>query len=247
MSSPSASPEQTAQLTSALTSLGFVQDSPLRWRREVVGRSWVLTLAPQRRTRHYDPVRITYTQGWRLRLDVTTHVPVRAYTVVSGFAANGLVRRIYAFRRLEVVPLSTDGGAFTMVTSDAGWLRQLLATPDALRAIDALTESRSGSGQSSSVYFEPNSLHYASPLLQLDDVTAARLEGPVAALETLARAAEGVPPPTRPVQVTAFGRWLTAHPIAAAGLLVVGAVAVLGAISLVMLGAAIAVLLLRRG
>jgi len=246
VSNPSASPEQYPQLTSALTLLGFVQDTPIRWRREVGGRSWMLTLLPQRRTRHYGTVRRTYTQGWRVRLDVTTHVPVRAYTAVSGFAANGLVRRIYAFRRLECVPLSTDGGTFTMVTSDAGWLRQLLATPDALQAIDAL-ESRSGLGQSSSVYFEPNSLHYASPLLQLDDVTASRLEGPVAALEALARAAETVPPPTRPVQETAFSRWMTAHPTAAAGLFLVGAIAVLGAISLVIGGAAIAVLLRARG
>lgn len=246
MSTPSLPAADAPDASAIFQALGFTRQSGGPWRRESGGRTWRLSFMPQRRTKYYGEVRTRHTQGWRLRVDTTTSVPVRAYAVRRGLAQNGLMRRVYRWRRFEHVPLPSPAGSFEMVTSDADWMRRLLAAPDAFAAFADLAEYREQAGQAASVYFDPQSLHYASPLWQASDLTAERVTAVLASLESLAAAADRLPPPARPSHLNAVERLAAAHPWLGAVAFLVTAMAVLGGLGLVLVAVAIGALLLLR-
>jgi len=237
MSTESSDGSRVASPATTFESLGFVHEGGVKWRRDADGRTWRLTFMPQRRTKYSGEVRIINAQGWRLRIDTTTSAMVRAYAVRRSVAQNGLLRRIHRFRRLEHVPLAAPADAFVMVTSDAAWTRQLLASPEVLAAFSGLAEYRQAAGASASVYFDPASMHYASPLLQVDDVTTDRVASTLNGLMTLARAADRLPPPALPSTLNAAERLMRDHPyMVVIGFFAVGlAVLALGSLVLMVL------------
>lgn len=204
----------------ALSGLGFAREgySP-RWRCDHDGRSWTARFSRDRRTRYAGEVRARFTLGYRLRVDVTTSVKARFYLVLRSFASSGLVRRIYRWRRLEVLPDSPAGlPDFVTVANDGVWAARLLADAAASGNLVVLSEVREGAGASASVYLEPGSLHYASPRLQPADVTPERVTWAVERLTELVRAAEALPAPERPATIGPLQVLAKAHP----GLLAVG-------------------------
>lgn len=246
MSTPSSPGPGANDPAAIFQALGFTRHAGVQWRRASDGRTWRLSFLPQRRTRYYGEVRARHTQGWRLRVDTTTTVPVRAYAVRRGLARNGVMRRIHRWRGFQHVPLSAPADRFEMVTSDADWVRRLLAAPDTFAAFAGLAEYREQAGQAASVYFDPQSLHYASPLWQPSDLTAERLTAVLASLEILAAAADGLPPPARPSHLNGVERLAAAHPWLGAVTFLVTAMAVLGGLGLVFVAVAIGALLWFR-
>lgn len=232
----SGTPEERVART--LEPLGFVRrDGRHQWQREADGRSWRVSFGPQNRTRYYGELRTRQIQGWRLRIDITTRVMVRAYVVRAGIASHGVMRWFYRWRRFEHVPVPHGADGFEVVTSDAGWVEPLLREPAALQAFTALAEFRTGAGDAASVYFEPGGLHYASPLLQAVEVQAPRLVETIERLTVLAREADRQPPSARPVRLTAAERFLREQPYLVAIGFFVGVLALLagGALFLMLL------------
>ncbi|MEZ5421379.1 MAG: hypothetical protein R2708_29125 [Vicinamibacterales bacterium] len=244
--SPPSLPPPGAGAPAIFEALGFTPHSGGQWRRESDGRTWRLSFRPQRRTKYYGEVRTRQTQGWRLRVDTTTSVPVRAYAVRRGLAQNGLMRRIYRWRGFQHLPLSAPADRFEMITSDAEWVRRLLAAPDTFAAFAALAEYREQAGQAASVYFDPQSLHYASPLWQPSDLTSERVTAVLGGLESLAAAADRLPPPARPSRLTAVETLLRANPWMAAVAYFAIAMAVLGGLGLGLVALAIGAIMLLR-
>lgn len=214
-----------------LSGLGFAREGYTpRWRSERDGRSWSVRFSRDRRTRYAGEVRARFTLGYRLRIDLTTSVRTRLYLVLRSFASGGLVRRIYRWRRLEVLPESPAGlHDLVAVANDPVWGTRLLADPTARGNLAVLSEVREGAGASASVYFEPGSLHYASPRLQPPDVTPDRVTWVVERLTELARTTENLPAPERPATLGRFEKLAKAHP----ALLAVGLLAGLMATTLI--------------
>lgn len=214
-----------------LGGLGFVPDGQAgRWRSDRDGRSWTARLSRDQRTKYAGEVRYRRTLGYRLRIDVTTSVKARLYLVKQGFTTSGLIRRIYRWRRLEVLPRGLPGlPEFVPVTRNPDWARRLLADPVASQAAAALSEYRAEAGAAASVYFEPGTLYYASPRLQPQDATVERLTWTVERLSELVRAAERLPAPERPAALNRVEVFAKANPALAA----VGCLFAFGAISTV--------------
>lgn len=220
-----------ARISQVLAQLQFVQGRDGgQWLRVQDGRSWTATFSPQRRTQyHYDAVRTTRIQGYRLRIEVTTSVMVRAFMVRSDITSNTLVRWIYRLKGYQTVPITHPRMAvFRMVTGDPGWVGQLLRKSAPSQALAALAEFREQAGQAASVYFQPGRLHYASPLLGADEVQASRLVKTVSNLTTLVREAESLPPPTRPARLSRMEVYAREHRFIMAAGILAGGVAVVG-------------------
>jgi hypothetical protein len=237
-----------ARLEEALRGLGFAPArAPGKWSGRYDGRDWTVHVSPQRRTYCRGEIRTRVTQGYRLRINAGTVVPMRAYFVESRFADVGLVRMIYRWRRFASFPLEIEGlEPFRGVASDADWLRSLLAEPRAAASLLELVEHRERHGDSASVYFDPEQLSYCSPLLAADAIDAPRTLRCIDALVFLAREAEKLPPPAQPARLSAFERYGRAHPALAALLFFAAVLGALAILTLLGVAAVFSVLLLTR-
>jgi hypothetical protein len=239
--------EACARVDEALRGLGFKPAGALgTWSGHHDGRDWTVHVSPQRRTHYRGDVRNRVTQGYRLRINAGTGVPVRAYFVESRFADFGLVRMIYRWRRFTSFPLQIAGlETFRGVTCDAVWLRSLLSEPRAAASLLELVEHRENHGQSASVYFDPGALSYCSPLWAAAAIDAPNTLRRLDALIFLAREAERIAPPSQPARLSAFERYGKANPMVTALLFFAGALGVL--VMLGTLGVAAVLALTRAG
>lgn len=235
--------EAHARIGTALGHVGMTDTvaQGAAWTGRHAGRAWMLRLDLQTRTRHGGGVRTREFQGCRLRIEASTKAPVRAYVVPRGFAANALVRLVYRLRRFEVVPMGLHGlSRFSAVTRDADWWRALLSRPRSSSALAALADHREQPGASASVYFEPEALHFTSPLWQADEVQPERVAAILEALATLAHEAEQAPAPAKPARRTRWEAYARSNPTVVVLLLL--AALVLGSMLVVTLPVWVAVL-----
>ena len=199
-----------ADVDASLTSLGFTRSTTLaqvKWRGETHNRACLISIAPRKRTRHSGGVRGSELLGYVLRIDLGIAVSVRLLFVRSAFAHSAIVRWVYRLRRQKViaeVPAALQG--FCGVTTDPDWSRRLLLDPDAIAATASLLRQDAKPDFAGSVYFGPDTLYYASPIVPLQRLTALRTLTALDQLETVAVAAERLPAPVKPARMT----WLEA-------------------------------------
>jgi YD repeat-containing protein len=214
-----------AAVGSSLAEVGFVQDGKAtRWRCDMNGRRLTAHFSRDRRTKYAGEIRTRHTLGYRLRIEVETSAKVRMYIVKKGVAENSLMRFVYRhFRRMYVLPEIPAGlEGFRIVTRNPDWARRLLARPAAISAMADLTVLRDEAGATSSVYFEPSTLCYASPRLRPENIVHNRFVTTVLELGDLAREADEIEAPERPEELGRFGAFAKANPMFAAAGIVFG-------------------------
>lgn len=105
---------------------------------------------------------------------------------------------------------------FRGVTKDPTWAPQLLGDGEAMAATAELLQEKATPALAGSVYFSPTStsgkVYYGSPNLQTEDLTVERTERMLDRLADLARAADRLPAPSSPAQVTTLERLAEGRP-----------------------------------
>ncbi|MCB1009029.1 MAG: hypothetical protein KDB94_09050 [Acidobacteria bacterium] len=220
--------EQVAELDRALTERGFAREEGtllVVWRGRWNGRDCVVRAAPQRRTKYVGEVRYRRTLGYRLRAELETNVRTQLFFVREGFASNAVVRWIYKWRKQTAVTSVPDAlHGFVAVTIEPAWTERFFFESEAVAAVGRLLTGDAKPSLAGSVHLMPTSemgkVHYASPVLPLDRITAERTAAVLDDLERIAVGAERIPAPQVVREVGAFGRFAEKHPWAtAAGLL----------------------------
>ncbi len=212
----------------ALGEVGFVEDGKTtRWRCEMEGRRLTATFSRDHRTRYSGDIRTRHTLGYRLRIEVETSAKVRMYIVKESVTENRIMQFMYRrFKRMHVLPEVPSGcEGFRIVTRNPEWTRRLIARPLALSAMADLTVLIDEAGATSSVYFEPLTLCYASPRLQPSDIVSNRFATIALQLADLARAADEIEAPDRPEELGRFGAYAKAHPAAVGAGVLLGCLA----------------------
>lgn len=242
--------DRLAQLELTFAELGFERVAKLAqaaWCGRLKGRECLVTVAPQGRTRYAGEVRVRQRIGYRLRVELETSVRTRLFFVRQAIADNGVVRWIYRLKKQAVVTPSAELDGFKVVAREAPWAQRLLGEGTAMTAVGELLRDNATAAFAGSVYFGPTieagKVYYASPVLQLEDLTPERSLRVIERLLTVAEAAERLPPLAIPCHPSRFERLGQKHPV----LIVLGffgcALAVLGAAALLFL--ALALLLSR--
>lgn len=194
------------------------------WRRDRQGRICEVALSPQSRTRYAGEVRLRQRLGYRLRVDLDTEVRTRLFFVREGITRLAPIAWIYRLRRQQViaqVPTALQG--FHVVAREVAWAERLLREADAVDAAGALLHEHATAALAGSVHFGPGSAHYASPILQLEDLGPERILRAIERLESIAAVAERIEPPRIACEPSRLERLSKDHPF-------VAAFAILGAI-----------------
>jgi hypothetical protein len=220
------------KLGEALAANGFAMDhnaaGHFSWRGQWGGRRCVVRVAPRRRTRYAGEVRYRSTECFHLRIELETGVRTQLFFVRKSFARNVLVRFLYKLRKQSAMPDRLPGlDGFIAVTVDPAWARQFVCDTAAVAKVAELVRDHASMIYAGSVYFLPaaeiGKLHYGSPILHRDLVTAERAFAVLNALADICRAAERLPPPHVTPEVGAITKWSEEHPaMIAAGILLLG-------------------------
>ncbi|MEM9302353.1 MAG: hypothetical protein AAGE01_09605 [Pseudomonadota bacterium] len=230
---PATNPEETDALGQGLIDLGFERSArkgAVIWTGQVEGRETTIVISIQSRTQYAGDVKTRRHLGFRLRIQLSTTVPTRLYLVVASFAENGLMRRIYRWRRQQVLTtMPAELSEYRGVAKDLSWGRSLLERSEIVQDIAGLIEEKTERGVKGSVYFEPGELHYGSGILARDDFEPDWVASVLDRLGRIAATAESIPPPRITEKIGRIGQFTRDNP---AG----GAIAFLGAIAVVGLG-----------
>lgn len=236
--------ETLSALDDALAVRGFTRARRfvgLRWHGESHHRACVVTVMPLSRTRYAGEVRLRRRIGYKLTLEIAVDVRVHLYFVRASFAANRLVALIYRLRNLTVLDTPQVVPGFSIVTNDITWASMFTERADAMQETATLINERASSTFAGSVYLAPRTDRgtacHGSPVLQLADLTAARVTQAVESLAVIARAADSLPAPASMVRLGRLQRLAERHPFLAVAGLFVAALTVLG------LGGLLAILL----
>ncbi|MGB0133764.1 hypothetical protein [Dokdonella sp.] len=211
----------------------------LAWSGQINGRSCIVTLSRQGRTRYTGEVRSREHLGYRLRIELSTAVRVRLFFVRSGFARNPFIRWVYRWRKQQVladVPTSLDG--FDVVTADRDYALRLVHQPRAATTISDLLTRNASASLAGSIHFGPGTIHYASPILQPETLTPDYTFEAINELLSILATAEQLPAPKVPCTLTRFERLSKDQPLLVAALIILAALAAL------LLGAGLLILLL---
>ena len=220
---------RVATLEQELTKLGFsrrVGSTRIAWRGRWSGRDCIVSVARERRTRYAGEVRLWEDLGFRLRAELATTIRTQLYFVREGFARSALVRWIYKLRRLIVIDrVPDDLRGFVGVTIDRDWAERFVTESGTTDEVRTLLTEGATTALAGSVYIAPTSesgrVYYASPIIDLETLSADRSRVVLDRLERIGTAAERLPPPTVVREVGAFGRFSENYPwaIAVGGLL----------------------------
>lgn len=166
--------------------------------------------------------------GYILRVDTSTTVKARVFFVREQYTENTFMRWIYHLRRQTVIDnVPAALGGFHVVARDSHWAQRLLRETGVVAAAAGLLKERASTARAGSVHFGPGSLHYASPILQADDLTPAYLQNVIERLTTIGAGAERTPPPTIVTELTRLEKLSKQHPIAAGIVILSGILALL--------------------
>ena len=220
---------RVAALEQELSRLGFsrrVGSTQISWRGRWSGRDCIVSVARERRTSYAGEVRLRETLGYRLRAELATTIRTQLYFVREGFARNALVRWVYRLRRQLVIErLPDDLRGFVAVTIDRDWAERFVTESGTTGEVCSLLTEGATTALAGNVYIAPTSesgrVYYASPIVDLDTLSADRSRVVLDRLERIGAAAERLPPPTVVREVGAFGRFSEKYPwaIAVGGLL----------------------------
>ena len=181
-------------LDAFLESKGFVPGGSLvgggaEWHAERDGRTWTLSLAPQRRTRYYGELRVRELMGLRLRISVTTAIKDKLYVVPEGFANTWWVRWLYRLRGWTTLN-GTMG--HSVVTDSPEWATRVVQRPGFAEHMRWMQHTHAASRPFGSFYVHVGKAHYGSPILASSQVTLDFVEQLLFRMEAVLRDAEGV-------------------------------------------------------
>ncbi|WP_201068192.1 MULTISPECIES: hypothetical protein [Thiorhodovibrio] len=230
--------ETTDALGQALTAMGLEPSrrfGVMLWTGQYEGRAVTLRISRQGRTRYAGEVRYRQQLGFRLRIELQTKVLTRFYLVPAAFANSGLMRRIYRWRGTQVIDKAPEALTnFRGVARDAPWGERLLACSELIDDIAGLLTERTHGGLQGSVYFEPETLHYGSGILQRADFEVDWVRSILERLARIAAVADHLPPPQRQDKPSRFAGLARRRPLLAALLMLGGFVGVLMVFALVL-------------
>ena len=221
---PATVAQRATEISEALGARGFVPKkrfASMLWERPAPG-GCTIALSRQSRTRYAGEVRYRQHLGFRVRIDLDCEVYTGLYFVKSGLARSRILRRIWRWRRLHLVeelPAGLDG--HVMLAREPDWADRLLLDGDTTGALGDLLDRHAGK-LAGSVYLEPGTLAYASPILTASMVEASFVEQTLDELETVRDACARIPPPRRALPPSKLRAFTRDRPLAAA-LLTIGA------------------------
>jgi hypothetical protein len=160
------------------------------WHAERGGRTWTLSLAPQRRTRYIGELRVRELMGQRLRISVTTAIKDKLYVVPEDFANTWWVRWLYRLRGWTTLN-GTMG--HSVVTDSPEWATRVVQRPGFPEHMRWMQHTHVASGPLGSFYVHAGKAHYGSPILDSSQVTLDFVEQLLSRMEAVLRDAEGVP------------------------------------------------------
>lgn len=236
-----ASPAFLEPLNRLLESRGFKRESgfaKIRWSGQLDGRSCIVSISAQGRTRYSGDVRRREHLGYRVRIEMSTSVQVRLFFVPSAFARNRLTRWIYRLRRQEViaeVPSALQG--FDVVATDRNYALRLIHQPSIPAMVGDLLKRFASPLLAGSVHFGPGTIYFASPVLQPESITPEYVADTSENLKSTLAIAEQLPAPQTPCAPTRLEELSKDNPMLVAILFLFGGLSILliGAVLLISL------------
>ena len=227
--------DRAREIGEALAARGFGESRRFTswlWARPAP-RPCQIVLSRQSRTKYAGEIRYRKHLGFRVRIDLDCEVYTRIYFVRAGMAKSGILRRIWRWRGLQLienVPAVIDD--HVVLAREADWAGALLLDHEAVEAVAELLRRYAGR-LSGSVYLEPGTLAYGSPLLSGARVEADYVENMLDALETISAACERLPQPSRPMKPSKLRAFAREHPLAAAVTMIGGLLGCLLVVTLI--------------
>jgi len=200
------------------------------WETERDGRTLRVSLLRRSRTRYHGEIRSRQLLGLTVGVDCSTSVQGRLiWWVPLGLADNPVMRWLNRRRGIKVLrfPAQLPPGRGLM-THESAWAEQVVASP-AMEVVAALFEQADDRPMGASLMLQPGRWSYTAPLQQPEDLRAEVVAQQVNTLVELAQRVEALPPPRRPLVLTAYERWIRDHPVLLAVGLLLGATGLLGA------------------
>ena len=180
-------------LAAFLESEGFRFDAAKQggqWQAERDGRTWILSVNPQRRTRYYGELKVREWVGQHLRISATTGVQAKLYAVSNGFTGNWVVRWIYRLRGLTVLNASSS---HSVVTDSPEWTSRMMSRTGFARHTQWMQDVPDASKRLGSFHVLAGQGHFSNPVLNPSQLTPSFVRELLTRIETVLREAEAVP------------------------------------------------------